>query len=90
MHYLIYKYIYKTNEKTVCCYIDDEQILKCNYCKKKSQKWTSFYVTGKANVDLIMKYKVMTELKHNGTGRVHWQIRKNKIHGQPLGVGWFN
>ena len=50
----------------------------------------TFYVVGKLEIDVCLECKKMCESKHNNTGRVLWQERKGKIHGQPVGRDWFS
>ena len=50
----------------------------------------TFYVVGELEIDICMEYKKMTAAKHKNTGRVYWQTRNGKIHGQPIGRNWFS
>ena len=50
----------------------------------------TFYVIGQLEIDICLKYKELTVAKHNNTGRVYWQIRNGKVHGQPLGRDFFS
>lgn len=50
----------------------------------------TFYVVGVKEIDICLEYKKLTESKHKNTGRVYWQTRNGKIHGQPIGRNWFS
>jgi len=65
-----------------------EEFLKIDYYKGKSVVPHTFFAYGKV-VELYKLYKSKTEKFHHGNGRVFWQERKGKGHGQVLGKAWF-
>ena len=52
-------------------------------------EWRTFYVTNDRLIDLYLDYKQMTQKYHKGVGRVWWQNRNGRIHGQPHGEHFF-
>ena len=48
-----------------------------------------FFVVDLEMISMYSKYKENTKRYHLGRGRVFWQFRKGKNHGQVLGRGWF-
>ena len=37
----------------------------------------------------FIKYKKLTKDEHEGEGRVFWQTKNGRVHGQPYGANWF-
>ena len=70
--------------------IIDSNILKIKYFKKKSKIFLTFIIPSKPVVNKYKKYKKETELYHQNKGRVFWQMRFDKHHGQVLGRKWFS
>ena len=53
-------------------------------------EWRWFYVEDELVTSSFLKYKKLTQEKHENKGRVFWQNRNGRIHGQPHGANWFS
>ena len=53
-------------------------------------EWRWFYVEDELVISLFLKYRKLTKQKHRNEGRVFWQNRNGRVHGQPHGANWFS
>ena len=67
-----------------------ERCVTVRYWKKKSRCWAEFIILGAVEINKVLLWKKLTQKLHNESGRVFWQVRKERLHGQPQGKGYFS
>eukprot|EP01083_Nonionella_stella_P031248 85534_1 len=78
----------------------DGKMIKVVHFKEKSNKWQTFFICGKRNVEICLDYFAETAAMHKWTGRLAWQYRLTKKKGskdakeykwynQHRGKNWF-